>query len=563
MVKSAAQRQDRRLLGLVRSFSLALVLMIVTACGGAPAAPANAPAASENAATEATTVSELPAGEPKLAEKQELVAGISRNLVNGPEDWLYAHTSLQVWEPLVAYDDQLRPQPGLAESWEMSADGKTWTFKLREGVKFSNGDPLTVEDVIATIEHFRTVSGRPSIFLSGINFPEIYGDPTAIEKADERTLRLVYAEPRPLLIYSISNHYSAVYSAKNFDAEGNFKDLPIGTGRYRLVDWKRDQYAILERNENYWGELPTLTRIELKIYPNESSRLSALKAGEIDALVELGAVSAAQARELRNDPNFVVSSHDSTCTTHIAFNGDEGKTFSDVRLRQAVSLGIDREALVRDLLYEYPKVAQSILIHTDADFFNPSESAKFKYDPNLAKQLVTEAAQGQRVKAVLIFTPPGEGITAWPYPQMGAYFQALLQPIGIDLELKQLESAALTDARNNGEFDLVLANYCWSSGDPNYILGRITSSKSNQNVTQHGGFNNPEVDELLAKGLVEVDAKKRQEYYFRIQEIGAQELPIAPLYDQPTIIAYRPYVKGLSQRVAYAPTFETVYIEER
>lgn len=561
MLKHTAQRRYRRLSDLVRPFSLVLFVIFLAACGGAPAAPANDSSASDST-TNAETVSEIPAGEPKRAEKQELVAGISRNLVNGPEDWLYAHTSLQVWEPLVAYDDQLRPQPGLAESWELSADGKVWTFKLRESVRFSNGDPLTVEDVIATIEHFRKLSGRPSIFLSGINFPEIYGEPTAIEKVDERTLRLAYAEPRPLLIYAISNHYSAVYSAKNFDENGNFKDLPIGTGRYRLVDWKRDQYAILERNENYWGELPALTRIELKIYPNENSRLSALKAGEIDALVELGAVSAAQARELRNDPNFVVSRHDSTCTTHIAFNGEAGRVFSDMRLRQAVSLGIDREALVRDLLYGYPTVAQSIMIHTNADFFNPSENASFKYDPNLAKQLVNEATQGQRVKAVLIFTPPGEGITAWPYPQMAAYFQALLQPIGIDLELKQLESAALTDARNNGEFDLVLGNYCWASGDPNYILGRITSSKSNQNVAQHGGYNNPEVDELLAKGLVEVDAKKRQEYYFRIQEIAAQELPIAPLYDQPTIIAYRPYVKGLSQRVAYAPTFETVYIEE-
>lgn len=546
-----------RISALWRSVSIAIVVVILSACGGTAANPSTS-----SEANTANNAPAQPAGEQKRADKQELVVGISRNLVNGPEDWIYTHTNLNVWEPLIRYDDQLRPTPGLAESWDLSEDGKVWTFKLREGVRFSNGDPLTVEDVITSIEHFRNVSGRPSIFLSGINFPEIYGDPTAIEKIDDLSFRIVYEEPRPLLIYSISNHYSAIFSAKNFDENWNFKDHPIGTGPYRLVDWKRDQYAILERNENYWGELPTLTRIELKLYPNENSRLSALKAGEIDALVELGAVSAAQARELRNDPNFVVTRHDSSCSTNIAFNGSEGKLFSDVRLRQALSYGIDRQALVRDLLYDYPTVAESIMIRPNVDFFNPSEAAKFPYDAAKATQLVQEALGGQRAKAVLAFSPPGEGITAWPYPQMAAYFQAILQPIGFDLELKQLEAAALTDARNNGEFDIVLTNNCWSSGDPNYILGRLTSSKASLHTAQHGGYSNPEVDALLAQGLVETNPEKRQEIYFRIQEIGAQELPIAPLYDQPTIIAFRPYVQGLSQHIAYAPTFTEVYLLE-
>jgi peptide/nickel transport system substrate-binding protein len=214
---------------------------------------------------------------------------------------------LQVWEPLIRYDNQLQLGPGLAEKWTLSPDGLTWTFDLRRDVKFSDGTPFNAEAAVANVKRFRTVSGWPSIFLGGINFPEIYGDPTAIEATGEFTFRLVYAQPRPLLPYSIANHYSAMFSPKSFGESGDFLGLPIGSGPYKLVDWKRDQYATLERNEDYWAKKPTLTKISLRIYPDANSRLSALKAGEVDALVELGAVLPAQARDLRNDPAFLVS----------------------------------------------------------------------------------------------------------------------------------------------------------------------------------------------------------------------------------------------------------------
>ena len=110
-----------------------------------------------------------------LAEKQELTVGISRNLVNGEEDFLYVHASLQVWEPLIKYDNTFNLLPGLAESWTLSEDGLTWTFTLREDVHFSNGNQFNAQTAVANIKRFQLVSGRPSIFLGGFNFPEIYG----------------------------------------------------------------------------------------------------------------------------------------------------------------------------------------------------------------------------------------------------------------------------------------------------------------------------------------------------------------------------------------------------
>lgn len=535
---------------------LSLLLFFVAACGTAP--QSSAPVEP----TTAQAVGVAPTAEPQLAATQELTVGISRNLVNGEEDWIYAHASLQVWEPLIRYDDQLQPYPGLAEAWTLSDDGLTWTFDLRRDVRFSDGEPFNAEAAVAALKRFAVVSGRPSIFLGGINFPEIYGEPTAIEAIDEFSFRIVYDEPRPLLPYSIANHYSAMLSPKVFAENGDIVGLPIGTGPYKLVDWKRDQYAILERNENYWNTKPTLTKITLKIYPDANSRLSALKTGEVDALVELGAVLAAQARELRNDPNFVVTDHVSACSTQISFNGTKAP-FNDARLRQAVSLSVDREAFVRDLLYGYATPAKSLMISPNTLWLNTDPAAQLRYDPSEAQELANTALNGGRAKAVLAFTPPSEGISAWPFPQIAAYLQATLAPLGLDIELKQLEAAALTDARNNGDFDLALSSNCWASGDPNIILSRLTSSQAALHSTQHGGYNNPEVDRLLAEAKVTTDQAEQQRIYRQIQAITVVETPIAPLFDQRTIIAAHPYVKGLTQRIAYAPSFETVYLEER
>ncbi|MBX3001965.1 MAG: hypothetical protein KF893_25800 [Caldilineaceae bacterium] len=164
---------------------------------------------------------------------------------------------------------------------------------------------------------------------------------------------------------------------------------------------------------------------------------------------------------------------------------------------------------------------------------------------------------------VLAFTPPSEGISAWPFPQIAAYLQAVLSPLGLDIELKQLEPAALTDARNQGEFNLALTNNCWASGDPNYILRRLTHSQAALHTSQHGGYNNPEVDQLLDQAIITTDLEEQIALYKQVQAITVVETPIAPLFDQRTIIAARPWVKGLTQRIAYAPSFETVYLEKQ
>lgn len=500
----------------------------------------------------------------RLSDTQELRVGVNRNLVGGAENTWYVHASLQVWEPLLTYDDQFQLQPKLAESWTLSPDGLTWTFNLRKDVTFADGKPFNADVALFNIERYQAVSLRPSIFLGGINYPEIYGAPTAISKVDDYTFTISYAEPRPLLPYAIANHYSAIQGTReDFDENYNWIGAPNGTGPFRLVDWQRDQYAILERNDAYWGPVkPTLTRVEVKIYPDANARVSALKGGEVDALAELAAVLPAQAQELQESSDFWVGDYVSACNNYLGFNGTEGP-FADVRLRQAVSMSIDRTAFVNDVLFGYGRPATSVLIAADTAFINTDPAAQVVYDPEQALSLADEALGGERQSVTLLFNPPGEALHGWPYPTIAAYLQAILAPLGLDIELKQLETAAVDEARNNGEYDMVLGANCWATGDPDYILSRLLDSESTINATQFGGYNNPEVDALLDQARVEVDPAKQADLYRQIQAIANAEVPLAPLFDQENIIAATHNVKGLNERIAYAPTLETVYIVER
>ncbi len=495
-----------------------------------------------------------------LREDQTLRVGVNRNLVGGPEDYWYAHASLQVYEPLIKYDNNFNLLPGLASSWTLSPDGLTWEFKLRDDVHFSNGEPFTSATVLFNVERSKAKSGQPSQFLGGIFFEEIYGDPT-VTAIDDYTVQFSYKEPRPLLPYAIANHYSVQWWEGQFDENYNFTGLPIGSGPFVLVDWERDQFATLARNENYWGQKPTLTGIEVRIYPNENSRLSALKAGEVDALAELGAVLPAQAGELEGDDDYVVASFPTACNTFLIFNGTAAP-FNDVRIRQAVNLAIDRDAFVNDLLYGYGIPARGIILQANEQWFNDNPDQQVRWNIDEATQLLSEATGGQRVKVDLLFHPPGQNLHGWPYPLMATYLQAILQPVGFDINLVQQEAAVVTETLASGNWQLSIYNNCWASGEPNYQIGRMLRSDSALQLTNHGGYNNPEVDALLDEALVELDPARQIDLYKQAQAIGLEEAAVAPLFDQETIIAYRPFVRGLTQRIAYAPTFETVYLVE-
>jgi peptide/nickel transport system substrate-binding protein len=500
-----------------------------------------------------------PAQGEELADTQELRVGVSRNLVNGERDPWYCHSSLNVWESLITLDDALRPVPGLAERWAMADDGLSWTLVLRPGVAFSDGVPFNADAVLANWAHMRQVSGRPSSFF-GLDFDGVYGAPTDLAKVDDLTVRISLPRPLPMLPNSISNFYSAMFSPASFAPNGDFVGSPAATGPFRLVDWGLDRGAELERNETYWGRPPVLTRISLQIYPDANARLSALRAGEVDALAELGALLASQAVELAEDPGFVVTPAPSSCTTYLAYNGLK-PPFDDARMRRAVDLALNRGEMVAQLLFGYGSPSAGIITKYATAIRSDSPEAQLRYDPEQARTLAQEALGGGRAGVTLLFSPP-TGRSARPFPQIAAYLQAVLAPLGLDVELRQLESAAASDARAAGEFNLHLSGTCFPNGDPDYLLRRVLSSQSTANAAGdgNGGYANPEADQLLDEARATLDPALRAELYDRLQQIAARDVPTSPLYDESEVVAHRTGVRGLGQRVNYQPTFGTTYL---
>jgi len=566
-----------------RSALVVFFLAFLVACGGTPAATV-APTATRNtaatnpgaggttpvasgaattvasgAATPSASASGTPTQAEVLADKQELRVGVSRNLVAGTKDPWFVHSSLQVWESLIQLDEQLRPVPGLAEKWAVSDDGLTWTFNLRPNVRFSDGEPFNADAVLANFTHLKEASGHPSSFFS-LNFNASYGNPERIEKVDDLTLRIVHKQPFPALPNSISNFFSPMFSPRSFGTGGDFTGIPAATGPFKLTRWAIDQGATLERNDTYWGPQPKLTKIAIHIYPDANSRLSALKANEVDTLLELGALLPAQGRELRNDATLKIAGANSSCTTYINYNGSKAP-LNNPQLRRAIDLAIDRASIVRDLNYGFGTPAKGVLTSYATDIRSQDPAAQLRYDPAEAQRLASAALGGGRAKLVILFSPPS-GRNSRPFPQIAAYLQAVLRPLGLDLELKQLEATAATDASKAGDFDLLLGGGCFPNGDPDFILRRSLYSTAAWNAkgNGNGGYNNPDVDRMLDEARIQIDAAARARIYEQLQQIAVRDLPFSPLYDEQEIIAWRPNVRGVSQSLIYQPSLSAIYL---
>jgi peptide/nickel transport system substrate-binding protein len=502
-------------------------------------------------------------GEPgaALADRQELRVGISRNLVNGEQDPWYCHSSLMVWEPLIGLDDALRPVPGLAEAWAMAEDGLSWTLTLRPNVAFADGVPFDADAVLANVAHLRQVSGRPSSFFN-LDFEAYYGAPTEIVKVDPRTVRIVLPEPRPSLPNSISNFFSAMFSPASFTSNGDFVGPPVATGPFRIVEWARDQGIVLERNDRHWGRRPSLDRIALRIYPDPSVRVSALRAGEVDALLELGPMLPAQGREMAEDRDFVVTGANSSCSVYLSYNGFK-PPFADLRMRRAVDLALDRETIVRDLVFGFGVPGRGTVTTFATAVRSQEPAAQVRYDPGEAQTLAQQVLGDRRESVTLLFSPPAGGSFARPLGQIAAFLQATLAAIGLDVELRQLEAAAATDVQKAGDFHFRLSGGpgCFTSGDPDYVLRRIMHSGSSLNARGdgNGGYANPEVDRLLDEARGMLDPTARRALYDRLQEVAVAEVPISLIYDEQQVIGHRADVRGLNQRITYQPTFDTAY----
>ena len=427
----------KRTLSLLLAVACALSLAL-SGCGGAPA---------PDAQTSAPAGSETPAA---VDQTREIVFAASRDQCPGEQDAYYASMSLGVWEPLITKDESGKPAPALATEWEHNEDSTVWTFHLREGVTFSNGTPFNADSVLANFDRMKKGPFESSFY--GMNIDTIYPGLVSYEKTDDYTVVLTLSEGQPLLDYTMVNYGSAIFEPSCFAEDGTFAGFPIGTGPYVVTENVLGQYCVIERNDSYWGTPGIAKTFRFKVIPDAETRYTALRAGEVQGLCDLGAISPSQAAEIDGDPDYEVSVGDSGITHFLNVNGG-AFPFNDVRMREGLSLLLDRQTIIDSFYNGYGLAAGGFLNYTSAFY----REQPVQHDPERGAELIREVVGDQEVE--LLFLLPGVDANRYPYQEEAEYIQSLLENIEgthIKVSIQQMDWGPCKEEMEAGNYYLCL-----------------------------------------------------------------------------------------------------------
>jgi oligopeptide transport system substrate-binding protein len=462
----------------------------------------------------------------------------------------------QLFEGLVTFDDQGNVYGVHAERWSVSEDGRTYTFLLRDGVRWSDGRPLTAHDyeyawkrniAPATASDYANVL-YPIRNAQRIHTQQADPDTLGVRAIDDRTLVVQLEQPAayflrlaatwtlyPLPRWAIERHGDRWTEAGNIVTNGPFK----------LEAWRHNQELVLVRNDDYWGPKPTLVRAIYKIFPDgaEEQMVAAYEAGELDLATTTYPLPPAQAERFRNDPKLRNELHrfNASGTRFIVVN-HRRPALSDVRVRMALGMSIERERLLRDVLRRAGKPATSL---QPEGIMGRKPELWPKEDVQRARELLAEAGY-----------PDGRGFpeltftynTADVWRALGQYLQQRWkETLGITLRLDNMEWKTFLKWKFEPGWtergDLYRGGWISDYEDPNNWYNVLWDSA--EDPTQfNGGWVNPEYDALVRRARGELDPKVREALYEQAEAILAREYIHIPLYYDQYEVPVKPYVQN-------------------
>ncbi|HYE89442.1 MAG TPA: ABC transporter substrate-binding protein [Terriglobales bacterium] len=417
------------------------------------------------------------------------------------------------WFLYALHDALVKPMPGnlmspsLAESWTLSPDQRTYEFKLREGLKFHNGDPFTAEDVKFS---FHRAKGSKTLH-------ERVKD---VEVVSASRVRFVLHQPWPDFMAFYGTMVSGagwIVPKKYVERVGDdgFKKAPVGLGPYKFVSSQPGIELVLEANEQYWRKMPSVKRLVLKSVPESNTRLAMLKRGEVDIAYLL---EVPQAQEVKRDPNLKLAFSGGIAIWFLDFldQWDPKSPWHDRRVRLAANYAIDRQALSDAETLGASKPAGN---HVPPTFEFALKLEPYPHDPARAKKLLAEAGYPNGFDAGELHQLP-------PYFSLGEAIVGYLQAVGIRLRMRPMERAAYMSLISSKKAKGVCV--CTSS-----LYGNAASRMSEVIPTTgshaYGGY--PDIDELYRQQSVEMDRKKREAMLHRIQQLVYDRVRYAPIFE--------------------------------
>lgn len=438
----------------------------------------------------------------------------------------------KITESLLEYEGaELTPKPGLAVSWEVDAAKQTYTFRLRPNVKWHDGAPFTSADVKFSIEKIvRPLHSRGKVY---------FGKVSAIETPDPLTVIFRLSEPVPFFLKAFQAGESPMmpkHLLEKIDVDdaktvrsSEYMLKPVGTGPFKFKEWQKGSHIVLERFPDYWKEgRPYLDQVVLKVIPDGAARSIALENGEVD-LAPMSAVPQADIKRLAALKQLELSNAGSEGLGPLLWLelNLRDKHLQDRRVRQAISLALDRKKIVDIIWFGQGKPATGPIVSGNP-FYN-KELKALPYDPALANKLLDEAgyargANKMRFKLAQNFLPYGES-----WVRLAEYIKQELSKIGIEVETQSLDLAGwLKKIYTDWDYGLT-SNFVHNYSDPSIGVQRSFISQTiakGATFTNSMDYRNPTIDQLFSQALVETDDAKRKKMFDDIQVILHDELPV-------------------------------------
>jgi len=573
---------------LLMTLALVAMLIVIAACAPAPTPaptpapptaapkptdapkPTTAPATAAPKPTDAPKATEAPkptvaaaTAVPKPAAPTVLRFPISRD-PRTLEPGLFlelitGYIAKDMHAGLIRYNEKMELVPYIAKEWTISADGLTYTFKLRDDVKFHNGRKVVADDFVYTFTRIlnpkvKAAAGPANLAkVKGVK-DFIDGKVTSVEglqAPDATTFKIVMAQPDPALMLRLGTNFMAVVPKEAvIDGEAKWKDKPVGAGAFRYVDWQPNVKVVLEANPDYFLGKPKIDRIEYLTIPDTATALAQYQKGEIDIL----GVSGAQLAQIERDATLSkeLNQWSRGQLTFFVLNEKRVPAFKDKNVRQAFNYALNRKDLIEKVMRNDRTLATGYVPIGIPEAI-PNEVG-YAYDVAKAKELMAKAgfADGKGF-------PKIEFVTTAPEQTLAEAITAQLKAnLGIDIAVRIGESGdVLNGLWAKDKWDIV--SWGWSADRPasEVWLYELLYSKAESNFASYA---NPEYDKLVDKALAETDPAKRLAAWRDVAKMANDEAPMIPFGFAKHLYLVKPYVKGFSADLLGPRRSETVEI---
>lgn len=431
----------------------------------------------------------------------------------------------QICDSLLEPDDSgYGLRPALAESWDISDDGMVYTFHLRDA-KFSTGEPVTIEDVLFTLDK----AADPEGYL-GFVFP-----PMKRERVDDKTLRITLEQPFTPLLSILSLFAAGIVDKESYEAsEEEFGVSPVCAGPFKVESFERGSKLVLVPNEYYWDRQPYLDKIEMLFVPESNARILGLKSGDYDVV---NVVPLNQAKSIEADPNLTLEVSPAFRLDYVYLNHARAPLDNkDIRL--ALNYAANREAILKVVYFGYGEIPNSYMPVIN---YHCKSVEKIPYDPDKAKELV--AGSGYDGTPIELIVQTGEA----PFRQAAQILQQGWRDAGLNVEIVEYDVGTAYGKTEAGDYQAFVSYITSDTNDQDFLA----SIQADYNVFNSffSAYKNEQVVDWLTQARQTRDSEERQDLYCKVQQQVYWDGYSVPLNFKPFVNAYANYVKGFHNSV--------------